>query len=174
MPRASQSSAINLTKSIQTYSKNSHDSTASIACQLYLPPPQPCLTPEPRLPDTSIQTLWLHRPPPSPRPRSMNPALIHFWECVYFLVRISVVYIWKVSPTVFSWLTEAKENARCSGDQSWNPPWIWSFLMYLCIVYMPIKPLRTRSAPYFNYREGMRMSPFLQNSPDTIYCRVHH
>lgn len=97
-----------LTKSIQTYSKNSHDSTASIACQLYLPPPQPYLTLKPKLPDTSIQTLWLYRPPPSPRPRSMNPALIHSWECVYFLVRILVAYIWKVSPTVFSWLKPKK------------------------------------------------------------------
>lgn len=101
-----------LTKSIQTYSKSSHDSTASIACQLYLPPTALSNT-KAQLPDTSIQTMWLYKFSPNPGPRTMNPALIH--SRVYFLVRISVDYIWKISPTVFSWLKEAKENARCSG-----------------------------------------------------------
>jgi len=39
------------------------------------------------------------------------------------------------------------------------------FLMYLCTVYVPIKPLGTESAPPFIYREGMRTSPSLLNSP---------
>lgn len=146
-----------LTKSIQTYSKNSHDSIASIACKLYLPPTALSNT-RAQLPDTSIQTMWLYEFSPNPGPRTMNAALIHSWECVYFLVKISVVYIWKISPTVFSWLKEAKENARCSGYQRCNTPWIWPFLGYLYTAYVTTKHIRTQSPPYFICREERTFS----------------
>lgn len=143
-----------------------------MACRLYLPPPRPYLTPEPKQTDTSVQTLWLHRPPPSLKARIHESGFnLLLRMCVCFLVRISTVYIWKVSPTVFSWLKEAKENARCSGYRSWNPSSIRLFLMHFHTVYVPTKPLGTQAAPYFIYREGLRKS--FCRIPQVLYCRAH-
>lgn len=83
-----------LTKSIQMYSKISHDSTASIACQLYLPPPQPCLTLEPKLPSYFNPNIVVIQAPSKPKAQilesCLNPPLR---MCVFFGQNFRCLYL---------------------------------------------------------------------------------